>query len=35
MNSTNPPKKDDRYKTEDVTNTKGYSFQDFNLGKEL
>lgn len=35
MNSTNPPKKDVRFKTEDVTNTKGYSFQDFKLGKEL
>lgn len=29
------PKKDTRYKTEDVTNTKGMSFADFGLGKEL
>lgn len=30
-----PPKKDTRYKTEDVTATKGMSFADFGLCKEL
>ena len=30
-----PPKKDTRYKTEDVTATKGLSFADFGLCKEL
>jgi hypothetical protein len=27
--------KDTRFKTEDVTNTKGLSFKDFGLSKEL
>jgi hypothetical protein len=30
-----PPKKDLRFKTEDVTATKGYTFADFGLSKEL
>ena len=30
-----PPKKDTRYKTEDVTATKGMSFADFGICKEL
>lgn len=29
------PPKDTRYKTEDVTNTKGLSFADFGLSKEV
>lgn len=29
------PAKDTRIKTTDVTNTKGLSFQDFNLSKEV
>jgi len=29
------PPKDTRFKTEDVTNTKGLTFQDFELSKEL
>ena len=29
------PQKDTRYKTEDVTNTKGMSFTDFGLSKEV
>ena len=29
------PPKDTRYKTEDVTNTKGLKFDSFNLSKEV
>jgi hypothetical protein len=29
------PNVDTRVKTEDVTNTKGLSFRDFNLGKDI
>ena len=29
------PPKDTRYKTEDVTSTKGYTFQSFGLSKEV
>ena len=29
------PNVDTRFKTEDVTNTKGYQFSDFDLGKEV
>jgi ATP-dependent RNA helicase DDX6/DHH1 len=29
------PPKDTRYKTEDVTNTKGLSFTDFGLSKDV
>lgn len=30
-----PPKRDNRIKTSDVTNTKGLTFADFGLSKEL
>ena len=32
---TKQPPRDTRYKTEDVTNTKGLSFKDFGLSQEL
>ena len=36
MENSNPqPKKDTRVKTEDVTSTKGMTFQDFKLSEEL
>ena len=30
-----PPKKDTRYKTEDVTGTKGMTFAEFGISKEV
>jgi ATP-dependent RNA helicase DDX6/DHH1 len=35
MKSALAPPKDTRFKTEDVTNTKGLKFSDFGLSKEL
>jgi ATP-dependent RNA helicase DDX6/DHH1 len=35
MKSALAPPKDTRFKTEDVTNTKGLKFTDFGLSKEL
>ena len=35
MDSAKAPPKDTRVKTEDVTNTKGMTFKDFGVSKEL